>query len=117
MENLEKLREVAYKATSALAAAETKLRAKKNAELVGKCFRYHNSGGGCTGRWWLYAKVLETKDGGLICFKFQKLPNGNMMIEPLEYVSASHLTNSYSPIPAGDFNKAWRAVQKHVASL
>jgi len=85
MNKIEKLKKAAYEAMNAYQAAEAVERDKYNQAMIGKCFKYSNSGGGCDTRWWLYVKVTRIDDGHLRVFKFEQLPNGCVSIEPDQF--------------------------------
>jgi hypothetical protein len=98
------LRAKANKAQAAAWEAERKERAKANRKLVGKTFKYRNSGGGDE-QWWLYAKVQGAKDGNLLLFKFEQTPWGHQ----IEISNPRpRLTDGYVEIPAAEFKAAWR---------
>jgi hypothetical protein len=118
MENIDALRQAARAAQIALHEAEAIQRDKDNASLIGKTFKYHNSGGGCDKRWWYYIKVIRAKDGHLKTFAFQDMPNGQIEIETDHFTMAVPLLDgSYIEIPKKEFNAAWRRIVAKVAKL
>lgn len=119
MKSIEQLRKTAMAARNALDEAEAIERDKENARLIGQCFKYSNSGGGCDERWWLYLKVIRAEDGHLRVFTFEELPNGNISIEPDQWgMSGRYGKNSgYTKIPRTEFHAAWQALAAKVAGF
>lgn len=107
------LRDRANKAQHAAWEAEKKDRAKENRRLIGKTFKYRNSGGGGD-QWWLYAKVQGIKDGSLLLFKFEETPWG-IQIE-IDYPRPS-LTDGYTEIPMSEFKAAWKLLQARLSAV
>lgn len=114
MKNVEKLKKAAYVAMNAYqAAAEAIERDKYNKTMVGKCFKYSNSGGGCDERWWLYVKVIRAEEGHLRVFKFERLPNGNISIEPDQFGYSGKMDaegSGYKEIKYAELRAAWDAM-------
>ncbi len=103
-----------YEANQALGKIETQRRAEENKVLMGKCYRYRNSYGSGSG-WWLYARVIGVRDGWPVMFRFETIENNEIRIQPTE----THVgvpDSSYQPITEAAFTKAWRALQKHIAT-
>ena len=79
---------------------------KRNATLIGKCFRYSNSFGSGES-WWLYVKIIGAVDGNLISRRFQTDCRGRMEVEP-EHTTFTDLLNAdYEEISSKDFDTAW----------
>jgi hypothetical protein len=119
MATLAQLKKTAQTAMSAYSAAQTVAEDKQNKKLIGKCFKYHNSGGGCDERWWLYAKVERVEDGRLYVFTFETLPNGTINIERGAGRSAMSFSDrgSYTPIDRTEFLEAWRGVTEAILTV
>lgn len=118
MESIEVLEDRARAANRALHKAQGAQRDLDNSELIGKCFKYHNSGGGCGAKWWYYVKVLRTKDGYLKCFSFQSLPNGEIQIATDSYKMTTTLKNGgYIPITSAKFNAAWKKLSTKIKRM
>lgn len=118
MPTLKQLERTMRKANVAYYAAEAKQRDKDNARLLGKCFKYNNSGGGCDERWWLYAKVIAVKDGSLRLFQFERRPNGITEIDPDRHTWTGHIINGgYHAIDVFEFNAAWIALKAAIVQL
>lgn len=88
--------------------------------LVGKCFKYRNNYSlpkKPSDYWWLYLKIIAAKDGSAITFEFQTDQYGKVNIEPRQthYNRAPGPERGYQPISVGEFDRAWKAVQKRVA--
>lgn len=55
-----------------LSQIEAQEREQSNSGQIGRCYKYHNSGGGAKERWWLYMKILRTDESGnLIAHEFR----------------------------------------------
>lgn len=121
MANIAALRKKANAARDELYKAEAKERNKINAKLIGNCFKYHNAGGGCDTRWWLYLKVLKIDDGNLRCFSFEELPNGNINIEPNHFIYAGGdrlgVGNGYTLVPNSEFDAVWARLRSKIATF
>lgn len=119
MATLAQLKKTAQKAMEAYSAANTIAEDKQNKKLVGKCFKYHNSGGGCDERWWLYAKVERVEDGRIYVFTFEELPNGTINIERGQGRSAMSFAagGSYTSISRTEFLDAWQQVAETVVNI
>jgi hypothetical protein len=120
MKNVEKLKKAAYEAMNAYQAAEAVERDKYNKTMVGKCFKYSNSGGGCDERWWLYVKVTRLHDGHLRVFKFERLPNGNISIEPDQFSYSGKMDaegSGYKEIEHAELRAAWDAMFDKIAAF
>jgi hypothetical protein len=117
MDELEKLNAERARINNRIWAIEGKRRAAEHANFLGKCFKYRNSYScpqGDKDRWWLYAKVISVDARGEVkAFQFQTDKYGKLAIEASYRIT--HSLGGYIPITAGEFNKAWRAVQKRVA--
>lgn len=121
MSDLEKLKDEGARIRNRIIwALEAKQRADENVKLIGKCFKYRNSyscPNGDANKWWLYVKVTKvTSRGEMNAFQFQTDIYGKLEIEADHRVPLS-FSGGYMPITAGEFNKAWRAVQKRVAGF
>ena len=89
----ERLQEIARKGADArreLHDIETEEATKKNAGLVGKCFKYSNSYGGGSERWWLYSEILGVDGNYFKTLAFQECEYGTITIETKE-CSGGHL--------------------------
>ena len=115
---IEELEQTIKAANRKLCAIRDAERAAENAKLVGKCFRYRNNYSlpeGPKDGWWLYGKALRvTENGSLIMHQFQTDKYGNLDVK-FDETKYYHM-NGWQPISAGEFTKAWRAVQKKIAS-
>lgn len=58
-----------------LGRIDDKRRLEANREMVGKCFKYHNTYGGDR-KWWLYAKVTKAGRYWPEAFTFQNTTRG-----------------------------------------
>jgi hypothetical protein len=117
MSEIEMLNAERARISNRIWAIEGKQRAAEHAKLLGKCFKYRNSYGGSSEAdgWWLYVKVTKIDARGeMKAFQFQTDKYGKLEIEA-NYRIPSSLSSGYTPITAGEFSKAWRAVQKRVA--
>lgn len=117
MTDVETLKKAAYDAMNAYQEAEAIERDKHNKTLIGRCFKYHNSGGGCDEKWWLYLKVTHAVDGHLRVFKFEKLPNGNISIEPDQFSYSGKLDSEhsgYQEIGPAEYDAAWSLIGETV---
>lgn len=98
-------------------AMDEKAERERNKDLLGKCFKYHNSYGGDRPKWWMYARVLEipTRWGGK-CFTFQTDCDGKIEVEPggSRMAPSAHSPN-WLPISLSEFSAAWRVVQRRIA--
>jgi hypothetical protein len=112
MSQIEELRKAAKDAFEKLQAAEDVERKKQDAKLVGRCFKYHNSGGGCDERWWLYYRIVGLNEYRLDALSFEVLPNGNISIEPNTSVPGGRFANGsgYTEISRAEFDEAWDAL-------
>lgn len=117
MESVEELTKIAHDAQEKLRRIEFADRAKRNGPLVGKTFKYRNCYS-CPEKpsdyWWMYAKVTRMGDDGLLyltTFQTDKYGNMEVRFEHLGY----HM-QGYHPVPASEFNRAWKTFQKRIAS-
>lgn len=115
MNQIEELKKAAHAATNALWQAEAVERDNLNAALVGKCFKYSNSGGGSDKRWWLYLKILRVDDGNLRAFKFQQYANDSehIEIEPNEFIYHGRSLTSdggYTEIKPAEYEREWASL-------
>lgn len=102
-------------AADAIHEIEAKERAERNASLVGKCFRYHNSYGGGYEKWWLYARVIGVDEWGQpLLFKFQTTSSDEIQIEP---AARGPAIDMYEPISNPQFFAAWQALQLRIADM
>jgi hypothetical protein len=122
MTDLAELELVAKKANQALGRAQEKRANELNKALIGKCFRYRNSYS-CPEKpsdyFWFYVRVLSANGYGVTCHTFQTDKNGRIEIEWSSHRSSYHggLSDGYRPITRAQFDKAWRAVKKCIASF
>lgn len=101
--------------TERISEIEAADRAKKQAPLVGRTFRYMNSYSGSE-RWPLYVLVKSVDDyGWLTVFQFQTDSNGQATIQPSE--TRIHLSDGYEPITRKRFDKAWAELRSSLAAL
>lgn len=109
--SIKELREQAKKLNAAVWKAEREESDRQNAALVGRTFKFRNSYGGCdeSEKWWLYGKVIDIKDGGLLMFRFQTDNNGRIEIEPAQY-KVGIADSGYQEIPEKEFDRAWAAL-------
>lgn len=119
MQSIEKLREASFAAQNALHEAEAIERDKYNKTMIGRCFKYRNSGGGCDDKWWLYVKVTRAEDGHLRVFKFEQLPNGNISIEPDQFSYSGKMDDrsGYKAIEPTELRSAWDAMFNVLAAF
>lgn len=112
MAQIEELKKAAKDALERLQAAEDIERKKTDTKLVGRCFKYLNSGGGCDERWWLYYRITGLNEYRLNALSFEVLPNGNISIEPNASVSGGRFAagGGYIEIGRGEFDEAWDAL-------
>ena len=88
MNKKERLQEIAKKGADArreLHDIEKEESTKKNACLVGKCFKYSNAYGGGSERWWLYSEVLDVDGNYFKYLTFQECENNTITIETKEF--------------------------------
>ena len=94
-------------------------------EMVGKCFRYENSYGGTDAKHWpLYAKVISFNEREMT---FNVVEFQHMADRRIEFRYERTLTfegqswirpeNGWTPIPASEFNRAYRRAKKFVENL
>jgi hypothetical protein len=113
MNKIEQLKQAAYVAMNAYQEAEAIERDKYNKTMIGKCFKYRNSGGGCDSKWWLYVKITRAEDGHLRVFKFEQLPNGCVSIEPDQFSyngKIGLIDSGYQEIEHSELSAAWDAM-------
>lgn len=68
---------------------------------LGKCFKYQNSYGSGSGKWWLYLQVTEIKDATWFgSIQFQTDCNGRF---DFEYGNTFCLSDGYIPITEKEF--------------
>lgn len=90
-------------------------RVEENRPLVGKTFRYRNSGG--SAKWWLYAKVVGlAKDGMLQIMTFETQKSGDIAIAATRHMYTM-ATYGYVPCQRRTFQREWRALQKRIARM
>lgn len=117
MSQIEILRKNAEHASRLLRQAEAEETDRNNEHLLGKCFKYRNSGGGADGSWWLYKKVIRIKDGYLSTFQFQQYNNGQIVIEPDWFAMDRTLMNGgYIEIEQAEFDREWAALKEKIGS-
>ena len=113
METIEQLKKIAGDAQDKLWAIQADQFRKANGSKVGKTFRTRNNFSCPKKRsdyWWQYAKVTRMDEGGMLYATiFQTDQFGNVTVS---YDSCVHHAQYYTPCPATDFNKAWRALLK-----
>jgi hypothetical protein len=116
--DIEKLREEAQIANRALHEAEAKERDEENSALIGKCFKYHNAGGGCDKKWWLYARIIGVREGHLLALKFEERPNGSIEVEQKAWVMSYSFRKDggYVPISNAELDRAWRHLTTSIAN-
>ncbi|MET3225713.1 hypothetical protein ABIE85_001460 [Bradyrhizobium diazoefficiens] len=112
MESVEQLRKISADAQMKLHRLEVAQREAANGAKVGKTFKYRNSYS-CPEKpsdyWWMYSKVTHMKDGLLYATTFQTDKYGNVHVKTNE--GCYHM-QGHTPIPAGEFNRAWKALRK-----
>lgn len=109
----DQLRAKAKAAQNAVFEAEKKERQDRNGTLVGKTFKYRNSGGG-EEQWWLFAKVQRIRNGLLLLFKFEHTPYGiNIEISN----PRTSLSDGYIEIPKAEFVTEWRKLQNIINAV
>jgi len=91
---------------------------ERNRSLVGRCFKYRNSYS-CPEKpsdyWWMYTKVMKLKGANIICWQFQTDRDGKIEIE-FARSYYNHMVGDQVEISESEFNKAWRSIQKKIAS-
>jgi hypothetical protein len=88
-------------------------KAKENAALLGKSFKYHNSYGDGE-KWWFYITVTSvTSDGSLKAFSFQTDCHGKIEIRRDTYF----LQHSHIPITRREFMREWKKLQRVIAKI
>ena|ERR1700728_1930252 len=114
----EKAEAEARRANQRLHAIRDAERREENKGLVGKTFRWRNCYS-CPEKpsdyWWLYAKVQSMDGAGMLTaftFQIDKYGQHEMKINRYSF----NMGGGYRPIPAVQFNKAWRAFQKRIAT-
>jgi hypothetical protein len=108
MTDLLDLRRKAEEARDALYAAEAEERDRRNAALVGKCFRGRTSYScpeGPDDYWPVFAKVIGVEGGQLILFEFSCDKNGKYVIDPRE--KRTSIWSGYGEISESAFRDAW----------
>jgi hypothetical protein len=106
----------ARKANARLNAIRDAERLEENKGLLGKTFKYRNSHS-CPEKpsdyWWHYTKVQAVDDAGMLTlFQFDTDKYGTIAIGVREH--AYNVLGGSIRIPASEFNKAWRALQKKI---
>lgn len=82
---------------------------KKNAVLVGQCFKYHNSYGSGE-KWWLYVQVVSIDCRWVKVNSFQDDGQGRIEFEYQRTHMGTQFTNGgYQRIPFGEFYAAYGA--------
>jgi len=109
------LEKVIQKAREELYEIEKKQTQKRNAALVGKCFKFLNSYGGGNDEWWTHEKVLGAEGMMLLVFRFETDCYGKISIEPYDQTSVvPYADNGYIEITPDQFHAEW---QKLLAGL
>ena len=99
------------KINSEIERRETIARKERARSLIGKCYRYHNSGDGTGKRWWLYLKVLGvTQNGMLKTVQFEVYSNGECNAKQYDwhYPHSVGEGTGYSPITDAVFASGWK---------
>lgn len=91
---------------------------KKNSALVGKCFKYPKNCYSCPSKpsdyWPVFVKVMRLGQyGTLRTMEFQTDKNGRLEIRFDDHGTLS----GHVPISESEFQRAWKRVQKRVASV
>jgi hypothetical protein len=111
MNDIEILRQKANEARDMLYAAEETERDRRNAALIGKCFRGMSSYScpeGPDDYWPTYAKVIGVEDGRIVLFEFSCDKFGKYVIEPRH--KRTSVWSGYSEISEAAFRNAWRVM-------
>ena len=90
-----------------------------NRKLIGKCFKYPRNCYSCPDKpsdyWPVYRKIVGSSAGGLLVMDFETDKYGNIEIKPS--VWGADTLCGYVAIKPSEFLRAWRRVQKRIASL
>ena len=85
-------------------------------KAIGECYRYHNSYGSDTDKWWLYTKIVGARnDGYVTVLNIQTTCSGHQELEVRFQDYPLH--DGYERIPETDFIKQWDLWQKSVNKL
>lgn len=120
MTDISILEDQAKAANSALYAAKEREAHKRNLALIGKSFRYRNSYS-CPEKpsdyFWLYLRVMSVEGLTINCLTFQTDNRGRVEIDTRHQKYSGGLSDGYRPITKGQFDRAWRALQKRITTL
>jgi len=120
METKKELQTIVNKARAKLYKIEASEDIAENEKYVGKHFRYRNTYGGPDkekDKWWLYLKITGiSSTGWLNGYSFQNDKQGKINIETKELIRVG-ANIEYEQITAGQFNKAWRQINKQIEAV
>lgn len=109
MSELEKLEEQSIEIQERIWEIRNAETEKKNQKYIGKCFRYRNAYSSDE-TWWLYKKVIGTKNGGLDVIQFQIDVYGYADVKRYHLVSI----DSSDEITEMDFSLAWHEFKNKI---
>lgn len=120
MTEIAELEARARDANRALGDAKEKLTNKRNSVLVGKYFKFQNNYSvpeKPSDYWWVYYRVLAVDGAEITVHSFETDKHGRMKVSFKDSLFWWHgPSDGYEKSTAAEFNKAWRALQKKIAS-
>jgi hypothetical protein len=91
-------------------------RARAAAALVGRAFKYGNSGGGEEGRWWTYTIVIGVEDTRARVLHFEVMPSGALRLGVESSQHWTEITLREAELVWADFaaevGNLWAGVQR-----
>jgi len=93
---------------------EVNERAEENQKYLGKYYKYRNSYGGDREEWWIYVRVDEIKDNGILYTSFEKTSMNYIEIKLKDYAYGHHLFEN--EISEREYAEAWQKQLKELTS-
>ena len=119
METINDLRAKRAELDAAIWKQEAKERDRKNAKLVGRCFKYRNCYS-CPEKesdyWWLYRKITRVEDGSLRAFEFQIDSRGEFEVRPDKFVGLGDNGSGWTEIRGDEFSAAWEDFMTNIGA-
>jgi hypothetical protein len=112
MSREDELQEIISKASDELREIRRAEATEQNAPLVGRCYKFRNSYGGGSEKWWLYKRVLSVEGSYGTGWNFQQDCNGKIEID---------FDEGWMPLPVSgqeiseeEFMAAWVDLQEKI---
>ena len=112
------LEEAVIAARSEIREIEHKELIEVNKSRIGKCYKFRNNyslPSSDSDYWWLYMKILEVDDSGILAMKFQQNKYGKITIEPSHDTRLSNY--GWLEISLSEFVAAWRDIIHKIDNL